>query len=903
MGFVSLFLVLIFTSAFAVDIPPTVPGSAGCFSAVTTGVPGEKVKSAAREKREARFTSLDVLKREALAAGRNFTRFFGAITDVVLERDYVTELMQLGLIAKEYVLILGPGGTAKSQQANLVYENIVDEKGEMSYFRLQLTQETTISETHGPLKIKRLIRDDVYERVTDESMLDAHFFFLDETFDTRANANRNIFGLINERQHNQGKRVTKGRTLSGAFASNRYISEVYKAAGNDGPRAFLDRIAFVAFVPKRFEFTDSYVRLIEGLHPSIPKLQISEVKAIEALVPHVTIPDSVKKTLALLDTSVKSETEALEQSSLKESEEKLRRGEAESIPYRATKIESPRTVGKESTVLRAIVVWDWIKKGGRRPLKATLPDLKVLEKMFVLNGPSEEFVQELMSISTNPHETAQLMAIIQEREIFVRHLSQINAEISDTVMTFALDEIAQNLSQANTPAERLAVEQLVTSKLLEIEAQRAVRQRHKDLTGKLLGLDYVHESLVAILADLNPQLSAAAIKGQLAEAHQKLTEEAERVRLLSETPTPVETPLPVETPPPSEPPPPKETQVPKEAPVAVTAEVLPTAAPLTPAEREGRDQLMVAKLTSIASQAHPLSYMQEVSSPMAYNADYDLVAFASADKILRVINVGHRSPWLMRSHPHLWDRDPILNISADGSLLIVYEPRSNVWEGVSLGSGFPIEKTPISTTDNWSPQTTLYNRAKEALVFLQEGNVVSKKIFGGEKKIPLSVQVNPSRVVPHAISPDGSWVTYVAKDIFLVISINVDTGQVVTSGKIETRTGKMGPALNGFYSPTYRLLSTDQLATVQVRYPPGVDPIAEPKILGEGLGRDQLYLASHDGYMFTHDKTTEVTAGFGTKLDLGPLDLGMPRLFLKDGRLVTLDPGRSQIRILGEPPK
>ena len=58
--------------------------------------------------------------------------------------------------------------------------------------------------------------------------------------------------MLNERAHAQGVHITEGEIETAFAATNRYISEVYEKAGDDSPKAVLDRFAFSTFVPGEF---------------------------------------------------------------------------------------------------------------------------------------------------------------------------------------------------------------------------------------------------------------------------------------------------------------------------------------------------------------------------------------------------------------------------------------------------------------------------------------------------------------------------------------------------------------------------------------------------------------------------------------------------------------------------
>lgn len=484
-----------------------------------------------RSNRLSRLTDFEKQKRSAFASIQAFKNYFESVNKIVLERKDVVDILELALIAQEFVLMKGPPGNAKSQLSDLVFGNILDENGVPSYYRIQMTPETTMSETHGPMNIKKLMKSSIYERHVEEGMLLAHNIFIDEIFDARQNAMRNLLGILAERSHSQGRHITKGNIQSGAAATNKYIGEVYERAGNDDPKAVLDRFAFTVFIPGEFELTESYVKLIQGAKKkagALPVLTLADLDAVRALVPTVEVPESVAKTLAVLASRIKAETEALEQSSLNTYNDKKRTGEDPGVPYRATKYHSPRTIAKAGGVLKAYVVREWIKSNGKRKLVANIEDLKILEKFFGLNSAGDAFVKDMFDRSTNPFERAQLSAVLQEREIFKRHYEKLLEEIQATTVNFALDTVAQKIATVRTEEEKRVFANEILAKLLSIETESVQYSRHSQVGGAELAFDYVKDFLIAALKDLLPNYSSEKVREELAKTKQRIAEEFQR---------------------------------------------------------------------------------------------------------------------------------------------------------------------------------------------------------------------------------------------------------------------------------------------------------------------------------------------------------------------------------------
>lgn len=448
------------------------------------------------------------MKQKALAERDAFINYFNTVRGVILERDYVIELAELALIAEEHMILVGPPGNAKSDIATTILKNITEQStGIHSFFKIQMTPETTMSETHGPLDFNKLTSTSKYERIYEEGMLMSRTVFIDEIFDARMNAIRNTLTAINERSHGQGPREVKGNIETVFAASNKYIGEVYEKAGDDGPRAVIDRYAFVAFIPGDFEMIGSAVTLIQNSkipRKPMPKLTYEQVDQIRALVAGVEIPDYVAQFLAVLRYRYKEEIEAQEQGSLKSYKEKLKNGEEVSPPFRATKYLSPRSLVKAAGILKAIVVREWLYSGGKRPLQAGLEDIAKLENFFQLNGPVPHFVESELSRTTNPYERAQLSTIIQEREVYRKHYALLLNEVNASIYQMALTEDQVKMRSKLTDSEKDAVVIDFTQKLLAVRADMQIsdsRQSEFDINNiaKLQVAQFYEDSLREIL--------------------------------------------------------------------------------------------------------------------------------------------------------------------------------------------------------------------------------------------------------------------------------------------------------------------------------------------------------------------------------------------------------------------
>lgn len=86
---------------------------------------------------------------------------------------------------------------------------------------------------------------------TDERILGSAHAFLDEIFDGRDMLLRSVLNVLQERELKQGATVTRGKVECAPRTSNRYVADVVESS-HGNLLAFVDRVAFLGFVPRGF---------------------------------------------------------------------------------------------------------------------------------------------------------------------------------------------------------------------------------------------------------------------------------------------------------------------------------------------------------------------------------------------------------------------------------------------------------------------------------------------------------------------------------------------------------------------------------------------------------------------------------------------------------------------------
>jgi len=149
--------------------------------------------------------------------------FVDRLSAEFVERREVLELMAIALAAKEPMLLLGPPGTAKSEMI------IKFAKGlgltDNDYFEYMITAFTEPSEILGPVDIKALREDGVYQRMLEGKIAEAKIVFLDEIFNGNSAILNTLLTVMNERKVYQAGKAIDLDHLEGFFAATNQIPE------------------------------------------------------------------------------------------------------------------------------------------------------------------------------------------------------------------------------------------------------------------------------------------------------------------------------------------------------------------------------------------------------------------------------------------------------------------------------------------------------------------------------------------------------------------------------------------------------------------------------------------------------------------------------------------------------
>lgn len=142
------------------------------------------------------------------------------------EREEILRGCFVALLAKQHLLMVGPGGTGKS----LLVRDLKDRITGTTYFETALDETSDPGQLHGPVDIKAMKEDGKHRRVTTNMLPQAHIAFIDEFFNANGPALHSTMPILNERIFHNNGTPTPAPLWSAFMGTNKLNSDADQAA-------------------------------------------------------------------------------------------------------------------------------------------------------------------------------------------------------------------------------------------------------------------------------------------------------------------------------------------------------------------------------------------------------------------------------------------------------------------------------------------------------------------------------------------------------------------------------------------------------------------------------------------------------------------------------------------------
>lgn len=181
------------------------------------------------------------------------------------------DAVNLALVMKQHVLLLGPPGTGKSLFADMVFSHFPEAK----VFKIQFSKFTSEEALFGVPNIKKLREEGVIHYVTPNTILEADFAFLDELFDANDALMRSLLQILNERRFAKGSFKIDNIPLWSAIATSNYQRI------NNVTEAVIDRFLFRVTVPATEQLSsDNLVDIILFKQPQLNNVNLDKLREL-----------------------------------------------------------------------------------------------------------------------------------------------------------------------------------------------------------------------------------------------------------------------------------------------------------------------------------------------------------------------------------------------------------------------------------------------------------------------------------------------------------------------------------------------------------------------------------------------------------------------------------------------
>lgn len=224
------------------------------------------------------------------------TQIEQAITEMATthkERLHVIKGLWVSLVARQHLLMLGPGGTGKSFLIRDLASRVADAK----YFETALDETSDPGQVFGPVDIKAMKEEGRHRRRTTNMLPEADIGFVDEFFNANGPTLHGMMPILNERVFHNNGRPDPAPLWSAFMGTNKLNVDTDQAATWDR----IHQRYIIPFVTgrdnRRDMVAESIMRRISTyVPPAKTSITLTDLRAAHDEAMQLPIPDSTWDT-------------------------------------------------------------------------------------------------------------------------------------------------------------------------------------------------------------------------------------------------------------------------------------------------------------------------------------------------------------------------------------------------------------------------------------------------------------------------------------------------------------------------------------------------------------------------------------------------------------------------------
>ena len=149
-----------------------------------------------------------------------FNSVFDSLNDLMVSRQSEITGLKLAMLTRQNMMISGPKGNAKTMFAEAAFARV---RNSRSWAR-QFMKGTLTDEVFGPMRIKKLKEEEIFEYNTEGMLPTAHFALCDEVYRAADSMLDSVLRILNEHCFFNGTKDTKCPLIT-ALGTTNFITE------------------------------------------------------------------------------------------------------------------------------------------------------------------------------------------------------------------------------------------------------------------------------------------------------------------------------------------------------------------------------------------------------------------------------------------------------------------------------------------------------------------------------------------------------------------------------------------------------------------------------------------------------------------------------------------------------